>query len=151
VPRFITSCILQEPLTVHGDGSAARDFLFVEDHCEALDLLVHADASKVVGKVINLGTGRHLSVRDIACMVVRAMGVSDDCIQMIGDRPGQVFRHTCDHARASELLGWQPKTNFEEGLERTIHWYCEHRGWWQPQMWMRQIPIITASGKRELH
>src|SRR5437588_2970044 len=66
VPRFVTGCILGEPLTVHGDGSAARDWLFVEDHCAALDRLIHADREKVVGEVINLGTGRDISVMEIA-------------------------------------------------------------------------------------
>jgi dTDP-glucose 4,6-dehydratase len=72
-------------------------------------------------------------------------------IQFIGDRPGQVFRHTCDVTKAKRLLGWEAKVSFEEGLERTIRWYRDHESWWRPQMWMRHIPIITATGKRELH
>src|SRR3954466_7501864 len=69
VPRFITSCILKQPLSVHGDGSAARDFLFVEDHCEALDKIIHAPRDKIVGQTINLGTGRHVSISEIASAV----------------------------------------------------------------------------------
>ncbi len=73
VPRFITSCLLDENLTVHGDGSAARDWLFVADNCEALDQLVHADHDAVDGRVFNIGSGRHISILDVARKVVDAM------------------------------------------------------------------------------
>ncbi len=151
VPRFVTSCLLGEPLTVHGDGSAARDFLYVEDHCEALDRILHAPADLVVGEVINLGTGQHRTILEIAEAVRAAMQPCGSQIEFIGDRPGQVFRHTCDASRARALLDWVPRTSFEDGLERTIRWYREHEAWWRPQLWMRHIPIVTATGKRELH
>jgi dTDP-glucose 4,6-dehydratase len=151
VPRFITSCLLDEELTVHGDGSAARDWLFVEDHCAALDLIAHAPREQVAGKTFNVGSGRDISVLDVARKVVEAMGLSEERIAFLGDRPGQVFRHTCDASRLRAELGWEPKTSFEAGLERTIAWYRENEDWWRPQMWMRHIPIITAAGKRELH
>jgi len=151
VPRFVTSCILGEPLTVHGDGSAARDFMYVEDHCEALDLILHADREKVVGEAINLGTGRHINLMEIAQAVHALMKPANSPIQFIGDRPGQVFRHTCDYSKATKILGWKPNTSFEHGLERTVKWYRDNESWWRPQMWMRHIPIITAAGKRELH
>lgn len=151
VPRFITSCILGEPLTVHGDGSARRDFLFVDDHCEALDLLLHAKREKVVGKVINLGTARDISVLEIAKVVKKLMSDSISEIRLIGDRPGQVFRHTSDISEARSLLAWTPRTSFEQGLDRTIAWYKDHRGWWEPQKWMRRIEIFTADGKKEMH
>lgn len=151
VPRFVTSCILGEPLTVHGDGSARRDFLFVDDHCEALDRILHVDASKVVGQVINLGAGRDVSVLEIAHAVRATMERPEAKIAFIGNRPGQVFRHTCDASKAARLLDWVPKTTFEDGLEKTVAWYAANKGWWEPQRWMRHIPIITADGKRELH
>jgi dTDP-glucose 4,6-dehydratase len=151
VPRFITSCLLGEDLTVHGDGSAARDWLFVEDHCDALDRIVHADALLVAGQVINVGSGRHLSILELAQRVVEAMGVSEDRIAFLGDRPGQVFRHTCDASRSRELLRWEPATTLDIGLERTIAWYSDNEDWWRPQMWMRHIPIVSAAGRREMH
>src|SRR5918998_4380612 len=144
VPRFVTGAILKEPLTVHGDGSAARDWLFVEDHCEALDLLLHTDVNKIRGEVINIGTGEHKSVLEVAETVLRLMQPSDSQIKFIGDRPGQVFRHTAGVEKMKRLTGWEPKLSFEEGLERTIRWYRENESWWRPQMWMRHIPIITA-------
>lgn len=151
IPRFITSCILKEPLTVHGDGSAKRDWIFVEDHCEALDRLLHVDLDKVKGQVVNIGTGDDKSILEIAEAVLQAMKPTDGQIQFIGDRPGQVFRHTCDASKLSRLIGWKPRLSFEEGLERTIRWYKDNEEWWRPQMWMRHIPITTASGKREMH
>jgi len=152
VPRFITSCILGEPITVHGDGSAARDFIFVTDHCEALDQLIHVDRNKIVGQVINLGSGVHRSILEIAEAVRDIMKPGDRSkIEFIGDRPGQVFRHTADVTKVEKLLGWHPRTEFIDGLKRTADWYRANPQWWQPQMWMRHIPIVTASGKREMH
>jgi len=72
-------------------------------------------------------------------------------IQFIGDRPGQVFRHTADASKLKRLTGWEPTLTFEEGLERTIRWYRDNEEWWRTQMWMRHISIITAGGKREMH
>jgi dTDP-glucose 4,6-dehydratase len=151
VPRFITSCILKEPLTVHGDGSAKRDWVFVEEHCEALDRLLHADLEGIKGQVINIGTGEDKSVLEIAEAVLEAMKPTDSQIQFIGDRPGQVFRHTSDASKLKRLIDWQPRLSFSEGLERTIRWYRDNESWWRPQMWMRHIPIITATGKKEMH
>jgi dTDP-glucose 4,6-dehydratase len=151
VPRFITSVLLGEPLTVHGDGGAARDWLFVEDHCEALDQLLHTDIGKIRGQVINIGTERHRSVLEVAEAVLQAMGPTDSQIQFIGDRPGQVFRHTADTSKLRRLIGWEPLLRFEDGMERTIRWYRDNEAWWRPQMWMRHIPIITATGNREMH
>jgi dTDP-glucose 4,6-dehydratase len=151
VPRFITSCILDEPLRVHGDGSAQRDFVFVEDTCEAIDRIAHCDAALVKGEVINIGTGQSLSIAEIARTVVRQMGKPDDLVTYVGERPGQVFRHTADWAKARRLLGWEPRVDFETGLARTIQWYRDHREVWQKQLWMREIPIVTQAGTKELH
>jgi len=72
-------------------------------------------------------------------------------ITYVGDRPGQVFRHTADASKAQRLLGWTPKISFDEGLDRTIEWYKANRPWWEKQLWMREIPISTKAGKREMH
>ena len=151
IPRFVTSCLLDEPLRVHGDGSAARDFTYVEDTCRALDCIVHCDLEKVRGEVINLGYGTSISLAEMAPLVARKMNKPDAVITYVGDRPGQVFRHTADRSKAQRLLGWTPQVSFDEGLDRTIAWYLENRAWWEKQLWMRDIPIITKTGKRELH
>jgi dTDP-glucose 4,6-dehydratase len=151
IPRFITSCILNESLTVHGDGSAVRDWLHVDDHCRALDLIVHADINKLAGEVINLGTEQDTSISRIADIVVDQMGYDRNKIITIGDRPGQVFRHTCDSTKAKKLLGWKSSISLEDGMHETISWYKNNTSWWESQLWMRQIPIITNKGKKEMH
>lgn len=151
MPRFISSCLLNEPLTVHGDGSAMRDWIFVDEHCDALDRLMHADLDLLRGEAVNTGTGRHRSILEVAQAVLSFMQPTDSRIQFIGDRPGQVFRHTCDASKVNHLVGWESKLSFEEGLERTVSWSRENEPWWRAQTWMRHIPIITASGKREMH
>jgi dTDP-glucose 4,6-dehydratase len=151
IPRFITSCMLNEPIRVHGDGGAARDFVFVEDLCRAIDSIAHADVSLVKGEVFNVASGMHRSILSIARDIVRMMGKDESIIQFVGDRPGQVFRHTGDIRKIQRVLGWQPNITWEEGLERTIAWYRNNRPWWEKQLWMRAVPIITKSGKKELH
>ena len=151
VPRFVTSCLLDEPIRVHGDGSAARDWIYVQDTCEAIDRVAHCEKSTVVGEVINIGTAKSLSIAEVAQATVRQMGKPESLITYVGDRPGQVFRHTADATKAKRLLGWEPSMDFETGLAKTIEWYRDHRAIWQKQLWMRDIPIVTASGKKELH
>ena len=151
VPRFVTSCLLNESLRVHGDGSAARDWIFVDDTCDAIDRVTHCESKAVIGEVINIGTGVSMSVAEIARSVVQQMGQAESLITYVGDRPGQVFRHTCDASKARRLLGWEPESTFEEGLRKTIDWYRNNREIWQKQLWMRDIPIVTRSGKKELH
>ncbi len=151
IPRFITSCILGEALSVHGDGSAARDFIHVTDNCIAIDKILHADADKVDGQVFNIGSDEHISVLQIAETVKRLMGGNNSKIETVGNRPGQVFRHTSDSSKIRRLLDWAPEVDFEEGLKQAIIWYKQNQAWWGPQVWMRHIPIVAASGKRELH
>jgi dTDP-glucose 4,6-dehydratase len=151
IPRFITSCILNEPLTVHGDGLSMRDFVYVEDFCEAVDKAIHADIEKIKGQVINVGTGKSYSVNDIADIITDKMHVSKTLIQHIGDRPGQVFKHISSTEKAKKLLEWEAKTSFLEGIDKAIEWYVDNRKWWETQLWMRSVPIISASGKREYH
>jgi dTDP-glucose 4,6-dehydratase len=151
VPRFITSCILNEPIRVHGDGSASRDFIFVEDFCHAIDMMIHVDIEKVKGEVFNIASGVHRSILSVAKDIIRLMGKDESLISFVGDRPGQVFRHTGDISKIAKRLNWQPNMTWEEGLQRTVQWYKENGKWWGKQLWMRTVPIITKSGEKELH
>jgi dTDP-glucose 4,6-dehydratase len=151
IPRFITSCILDEPIKVHGDGSAARDYIFVEDVCNAIDSLIHEDISKVAGEVFNVASGTDRTILSIAEDVVEQMGMDKSLIKFVGDRPGQVFRHTGDSSKIKRTVGWEPETSWQEGLKKTIQWYRDNPKWWENQLWMREVPIITKSGNRELH
>ena len=151
IPRFITSALLEEPLTVHGNGNAFRDWLYVQDTCERIDKVLHAPIEKIQGEVFNLGSGFELDVLSIAKLVLQILKKPDDLISHIGNRPGQVDRHISSTSKASEVLGIKPGRSFEDGLEQTIAWYRDHRAWWEKLLWMRHVPIITESGKVEYH
>jgi len=151
IPRFITSALLDEPLTVHGPGNAMRDWLFVQDTCERIDKVMHAPIEEIQGEVFNLGSGFELDVMSIASMVLEMLHKPSDLISHIGNRPGQVDRHISSTKKASERLGITPGRSFEEGLAETIAWYQTHRAWWEKLLWMRHVPIITESGKVEYH
>ena len=151
VPRFITSILLDEKLRVHGDGASARDFIYVEDNCEAIDIILHAPQEKVMGEVFNVGSGQHRSILSIANDIISMMCIQKECFIHVGDRPGQVMRHTSDSSKIQKVLGWKPKTGWEDGLKKTITWYAENENWWSKMLWMREIPIISTSGKKELH
>ncbi len=88
---------------------------------------------------------------DMAQLTISMLAQPESLIMYVGDRPGQVFRHTAAAGKAERLLGWRPEGTFEQGLRRTIAWYEENRPWWEKQLWMREIPIVTKTGRRELH
>ena len=151
VPRFITSVLLEEKLTVHGNGEAARDFLHVDDTCRALDLILQAPDHLVHGETFNVASGQHRSILDIARDVIAEMSYRADRIQFIEDRPGQVVRHSGDWSKISRVLGWKPTLTWRDGLQNTIAWYERNREFWSRQLVMRQIPITTPSGKISYH
>ena len=151
IPRFITSALLDEPLTIHGEGTSSRDWLYVQDHSDALDKVLHADMGLLRGEVFNIGTGIETDVLTIARMVLEEIGKPESLIKFVGDRPGQVREHAADVTKAWKILGWSAKMPFAEGLKKTISWYAENRHWWEGSRWMRTIPIVTASGEVELH
>lgn len=151
IPRFITSAILEEPLTVHGDGSAIRDWLYVQETCERLDKVLQAPIDSIRGEVFNLGSGYDLDILSIARMVLRMMNKPDDLVTFIGDRPGQVHHHISSTEKAERVLGISKAEAFENGLEKTVRWYENNRAWWEKLLWMRHVPIMTESGKVEYH
>lgn len=151
IPRFITSALDNEPLTVHGGGYAMRDWLFVEDTCAAVDTILHAPGDTSTCEAYNLGTGRATSVLQIAEMVCDMTGAPRDLIQHIGDRPGQVTKHIADSSKALCAFDWSAKVRFEDGLERTVDWYRRNEPWWRKLDWMKVVPVRTASGEIEYH
>lgn len=152
IPRFITSALQSEPLTIHGDGSAQRDWLHVQDHCKALDALLHvADFTKVQHQVFNIGTGRALSNLFIAEKILDYLGKPYSLLKFIGDRPGQVDYHCSSTGKIKACTGWQAEISFEEGLQETIEWYKESESWWKKLEWMKQVPVRTKAGHVELH
>ncbi len=154
IPRFITSCILNEKMTVHGNGSAMRDWVYVDDTCRAIDKVMHCDIKRVKGEVINIGTGNSISIKTIAETVATKMGkLPRDVMTFTDDRPGQVERHIASTGRAERVLNWKANVDFDSGLNDTIQWYCDskNRAWWEKMLWMRSIQIINRDGKRIMH
>jgi dTDP-glucose 4,6-dehydratase len=131
VPRFITQALQGEALTIHGDGHASRDWLWVDDHAEALELLIEAPIEELAGEVVNIATGVDLSVAEIADLVLDAVGNPEATTELVPERPGQVDRHIGSTEKMERLTGWLARTSFEEGLERTVAWYRENEAWWQ--------------------
>jgi dTDP-glucose 4,6-dehydratase len=127
VPRFITQALDDEPLTVHGDGHASRDWLYVLDDADA----IAAPVEPLAGEVINVATGIDIPVAEIARMVLDALGKPTDLVRHVDERPGQVDRHIGTTEKAERLLGWTARTPFEEGLERTVAWYRDNEAWWR--------------------
>jgi len=139
IPNFITSALNDQPLTVHGGGQSLRDWMFVEDTCEALDTIMHADANKVVGEAINLGTGRDTDILTIAKKVLNILEKPESLIEYIEDRPGQVSRHISSTNKARQLLGWTAKTKLDDGLKRTVNFYKNNKQWWEKFLWMKEL------------
>jgi dTDP-glucose 4,6-dehydratase len=139
IPNFIVSALLDQPLTVHGDGQSSRDWMFVEDTCRALDRMLHIDRDQVAGQVINIGTGTDTSVLEIAERVLDVMGKPRSLIKRIQDRPGQVTRHISSTDRSKAVLDWQADVSLDEGLEKTVAFYRDNRQWWEKFLWMKEL------------
>lgn len=146
VPRFITSCILGEPLTIHGNGSASRDWVYAFDTARAIDLAIHTPLNKVSGEVFNIGTGECLSVLDIAHRVISAFHLDESTFAFIPDRFGQVQKHFASYKKATDILGYLPDVSFDEGLKKTIQWYLENRTIWEKQLPLRRVPVKAKDG-----
>ena len=147
IPRFITSALLKEPLTVHGDGSALRDWIFVEDTVRAIDMAMHVPLEKVKGEVFNLGTGIAISVFEIAKKIIQLFDLDDSYITYMRERFGQVEKHISSTTKASEILGFKTAVIFDEGIIRTIDWFKANRTYWERQLFMKKVPVKDKDGK----
>jgi dTDP-glucose 4,6-dehydratase len=128
VPVLITNAIDEMPLPLYKDGSAMRDYVYVEDHCRAIDLVLHEAPA---GGVYNVGTGAETTGLQVAQAVLDIMGKPRKLIEFVADRPGHDHRYALDVSRIT-ALGWEPQVTFAEGLERTVRWYVDHPEWWRP-------------------
>jgi dTDP-glucose 4,6-dehydratase len=128
VPLHITNAIDGLKLPLYNDGTAIRDYLFVEDHCRAIDLVLHEAPA---AEVYNVGTGRETSGNEVAKTILELLGKTEELIEYVADRPGHDYRYAVDVDKL-ERLGWAPRTEFREGMERTVRWYQEHESWWRP-------------------
>lgn len=128
IPLFITNAIDGLPLPLYGDGEQVRDWLFVEDNCRALALVVEKGEP---GAVYNVGGDAERRNIDVTRMILKSLGRGEDLIQRVADRPAHDRRYALS-AEATRRLGWRPEVDFETGLARTIAWYREREDWWRP-------------------
>ncbi len=127
IPLFLTNALEGKPLPVFGDGLNVRNWLYVEDHCRAVEAaLLRARG----GSVLNVGGGSELTAIDVARRILDAVDAPRDLIRFVPDRPGHDRRYAMDSSLI-RALGWEPEVPFAEGLERTARWYAANRGWWR--------------------
>ena len=127
IPVLITNAIDGMKLPLYNDGSAVRDYVFVEDHCRAIAEVLYESP---IGGVYNVGTGVETTGLQVAEAVLEIMGKPRSLIEFVADRPGHDYRYALDVSRITEL-GWEPQVTFAEGLEKTVRWYEHHQDWWR--------------------
>ncbi|MBQ7669606.1 MAG: dTDP-glucose 4,6-dehydratase [Clostridia bacterium] len=128
IPLMIANALSDKPLPVYGEGLNVRDWLYVDDHCKAIDLIVHSGR---VGEVYNIGGHNEMKNIDIVKLIVKELGKSEDLITHVTDRKGHDMRYAIDPEKIHTELGWLPETMFAEGIKKTIRWYLDNRSWWK--------------------
>jgi dTDP-glucose 4,6-dehydratase len=128
IPLFVTNALDGEPLPLYGDGLYVRDWLHVEDHCEALALILKDGRD---GQTYNIGGNDERTNLGVARLILRTLGKPDALIAHVTDRPGHDRRYAIDAGRLTRQLGWRPRRTFEAGLIDTVRWYQSHEAWWR--------------------
>ena len=128
IPLMIANALADKPLPVYGEGLNVRDWLYVEDHCKAIDRIIHDGR---VGEVYNVGGHNEMRNIDIVKMICKALDKPESLITYVTDRKGHDMRYAIDPTKIHEELGWLPETKFEDGIQKTIQWYLEHKDWWE--------------------
>lgn len=128
IPLMIANALADKPLPVYGEGLNVRDWLYVEDHCKAIDLIIHKGR---VGEVYNIGGHNEMRNIDIVKLICKELGKSESLITHVTDRKGHDMRYAIDPTKIHNELGWLPKTKFADGIKKTIKWYLANRSWWQ--------------------
>lgn len=128
IPLMIANCLNDKPLPVYGEGLNVRDWLYVEDHCKAIDLIIRKGR---IGEVYNVGGHNEMRNIDIVRLIIKELGKSEDLITYVTDRKGHDLRYAIDPTKIHNELGWLPETKFQDGIKKTIKWYLENRTWWE--------------------
>ncbi len=127
IPLFITNALESKSLPIYGDGSAVRDYLYVEDHCSGIDTVLHAGTS---GQAYNLGARMEVNGIEVAKTILGLLDRPESLMQSVSDRPGHDYRYSVDPS-ATEALGWQRQWDFQRGMAQTVAWYKQNSDWWQ--------------------
>ncbi|QWG36131.1 dTDP-glucose 4,6-dehydratase [Bacillus mycoides] len=128
IPLMIINALSDKQLPIYGDGLNVRDWLHVEDHCQAIDLVLHNGKN---GEVYNVGGNNERTNIEIVKTILKALDKPESLIKYVTDRPGHDRRYAIDATKLREELGWSPKYNFDTGIEQTIKWYLENQDWWK--------------------
>ena len=128
IPLMIANCMKDKPLPVYGKGLNVRDWLYVEDHCKAIDLILR---NGTVGEVYNIGGHNEMRNIDIVRLICKLLDKPESLITFVTDRKGHDLRYAIDPAKIHRELGWLPETPFEVGIEKTIRWYLDNQDWWK--------------------
>ncbi|AUS95187.1 dTDP-glucose 4,6-dehydratase [Clostridium thermosuccinogenes] len=128
IPLIITRALADEELPVYGTGENVRDWLYVEDHCSAIDLILHKGRE---GEVYNIGGHNERTNLQVVKTILKELGKPESLIRFVADRPGHDRRYAIDPTKIHNELGWLPATTFDEGIKKTIKWYLDNREWWQ--------------------
>lgn len=128
IPLCIINALTDKPIPVYGNGENIRDWLYVEDHCKAIDLIIHKGT---VGEVYNIGGHNEESNINIVKLILKELGKTEELIKFVEDRKGHDRRYAIDPTKIKNELGWVPETNFKDGIRKTINWYLENRKWWE--------------------
>lgn len=128
IPLIITNALNDKKLPVYGKGENVRDWLYVEDHCSAIDLILH---NGKIGEIYNIGGHNERTNLEVVKIILQELGKGEELIRYVTDRPGHDRRYAIDPEKMQKELGWQPKTKFDEGIKQTIQWYLENRKWWE--------------------
>ena len=129
IPLMITNALADKPLPVYGEGINVRDWLYVEDHCKAIDLIIHKGT---VGEVYNIGGHNEMRNIDIVKLICKELNKPESLITYVTDRKGHDMRYAIDPTKIHNELGWLPETRFVDGIKKTIRWYLENEDWWGP-------------------
>ena len=128
IPLMIANALEDKPLPVYGEGLNVRDWLYVEDHCKAIDLIIRQGK---VGEVYNIGGHNEMKNIDIVKIICNALDKPESLITHVTDRKGHDMRYAIDPAKIHRELGWLPETMFKDGIKRTIQWYLDNKDWWE--------------------
>ena len=128
IPLFITNAEQDKPLPIYGSGKAVRDYLYVTDHCSAIDAILHKGK---IGETYCIGGDSEKNAMEVADAILKALNKPDTLKTFVEDRKGHDMRYAMDHTKISKELGWQPSVTFEEGIKKTVDWYEKNRDWWE--------------------
>lgn len=128
IPLMIANALNNKKLPVYGTGENVRDWLYVEDHCSAIDLIIHDGR---VGEVYNIGGHNERTNLEVVKTILRELGKEESLIEYVSDRPGHDRRYAIDPTKIKTELGWEPTTLFDTGIQKTIQWYLDNRSWWE--------------------